>query len=89
MCVCGEAGVCLGVLSDAGAGVCVCGEAGVCECVRDAGRGVYVCGDAGVCVCVCVCALGLAMGLMGIVVGTVLILRVRCLGAASRRRRAM
>ena len=29
MCVCGEAGVCLGVLSDAGAGVCVCGEAGV------------------------------------------------------------
>ncbi|XP_010846868.1 PREDICTED: HLA class II histocompatibility antigen, DQ alpha 2 chain-like isoform X2 [Bison bison bison] len=36
-----------------------------------------------------VCALGLAMGLMGIVVGTVLILRVRCLGAASRRRRAM
>ncbi|XP_069420829.1 HLA class II histocompatibility antigen, DQ alpha 2 chain-like isoform X6 [Ovis canadensis] len=36
-----------------------------------------------------VCALGLPMGLMGIVVGTVLILRVRCSGAASRRRRAM
>ncbi|XP_043305917.1 SLA class II histocompatibility antigen, DQ haplotype D alpha chain-like isoform X2 [Cervus canadensis] len=36
-----------------------------------------------------VCALGLAMGLVGIVAGTVLILRVRCLGAASRRRRAM
>ncbi|KAB0364966.1 hypothetical protein FD754_009122 [Muntiacus muntjak] len=36
-----------------------------------------------------VCALGLAMGLVGIVAGAVLILRVRCLGAASRRRRAM
>ena len=33
MCVCGEAGVCLGVLSDAGAGVCVCVVRQVCVSV--------------------------------------------------------